>query len=168
MNTLFLKAELDWDGKAKVTSKLSKEDKHDLEKLLNYTNQSIFNDQMIINNFRQNPTNKREYIFTLQFKNDLKSSLIYSIFELEHEDMEDLVDAYKAFRQEFHINTPEIDLNPSEGEFGLVFDSETLAQFSNSFKNISEKREIHKMEESFKSKYNLNDTEYSYIAAIAA
>lgn len=166
MTKLFLKAELNWEGQVKIMSRLSTENKHDIETLLNSSNQSIYNDKLIINDFRPNPTNNREYIFTLQYKNDLKSSLVYSLFDMYH-DTEALLEAYKAFQNDSNIEPQSFDLNPAEGEFGLVFDDETLAQFTTSFEKISHRAQEHKNQEDFKKKHSLNDTEFDYIAAIA-
>ena len=106
-------------------------------------------------------------IFTLQCKNDLKSSLVYSLFDMYH-DTEDLMEAYKAFRNDSTTESQSFDLNPQEGEFGLVFDDETLAQFTTSFEKISHGSQEHKNQEIFKEKHYLNDTDFDYIAAIAA
>lgn len=169
MKTIEMKAELNWNGAIKViTNEVSYEDKHVIQKLLNESiNQSVYNDQLIINDFKRNVSNPREFTFTVQYNGNLKSALIYSEFNLQH-DIEDLTEAYRAFKTNSKPKTKNFDLNPAEGEFGLVFDDKTVAQFTSSFKIVSKKKDEYKLQENFKKEYCLNDTEFDYIAALAA
>ena len=85
-----------------------------------------------------------------------------------YHDTADLIEDYKAFKNDSTTESQAFDLNPAEGEFGLVFDDETLAQFITSFEKSSHKSQEHKNQEDFKKKHYLNDTDFDYIAAIAA
>ena len=167
MKQITLRATLTKNGEVRLNrEKLSYENILKIEKILNYTNQHVHNSKMIINDFRK--INMKEYQFTIKFDKNLDESIAYTLIDIKTDDIDQILEACKAFKANLQVNTPKINLNPKEGEFGLVFDDKTLQRFEKSFTNIAKDRTLHKKEEEFKSKFYLNDSEFELIAAIAA
>lgn len=173
MKKIKMLAKLDKDANIVVSynEELNFRTKHMLQNLLNKTiNQRVYNDMLIINDFKLKNKYTREYTFTLQYKEDLEKALIYSDFTLYY-DIEEILKNYSKLQKDINnIEIPEVDINPNPepGEFGLVFSEEEVKKFQEAFARDLIRRKEYDLQKDFCNKYDLSDEAFDYIKTLAA
>ena len=129
--------------------------------LLEKSNLSVYNDYMIINDFKHIKQN--EYTFTIKIlKGDLYTAIKYSEFDLDY-DLEQLIEDYKLAKNAAN-NVKTVDIEAAFEGMSKK-DQEFIATF---FKEAAKEQKEENILNDFTNRYMLSDEDLSFIDKLAA
>ena len=161
MKTINARAKLEKNGELTVSIKDTLYVKKSITSLLEKSNNTIYNEYMIINDFKQ--VKQNEYIFTIQIlKDNLHTAIKYSEFDLNY-DLEQLIHDYKLAKNAAN-NVEMIDIDASFADMKKE-DQEFMARF---FKEAALEQEKENILNNFTNRYMLSEEDLSFIDQLAA
>jgi len=151
---------------------LTTQNKLNIEKILNSTNQSIYTNRLIINNVKEVKLN--EFTFTVQYVKSLTNDLQYALISLIIDDLDDLKVAYTNLQREIKnvklskFNKDDLNYQDEDIQINVedIFSSEEISNMKKT--HYKYQKNLHKFntEEEFKKNFDLTDSQFTALAQI--